>query len=89
MYATTSTKVLGNVIACKGVYTGDATTQYQDTFLVERRCLTDLLDGMKCVCCCRMASITCLLHSFVQVRDIMHIILIVISDIFGKATLLG
>ena len=39
MYATTSTKVLGNFIACKGVYTGD----------VERHRLTDLLDGLKSV----------------------------------------
>ena len=69
MYATTSTK-LGNFIACKGVYTGDATTQDQDTSLVERHCLTDLLDGLKSVCCCGMASNPWLLHSFVQVRDI-------------------
>ena len=93
MYATTSTKVLGNFIACIGVYTGDATTQDQDTFLVERHCLTDLLDGLKSVCCCGMASNPWRLHSFVQVRDIINIILLVIqiliyNSVFRKATLL-
>ena len=77
----TSTKVLGNFIACKGVYTGDgdATTQDQDTFPVERHCLTDLLDGLKSVCCCGMVSNPWRLHSFVQVRDIINIILLVIN----------
>ena len=63
----------------QGVYTGDATTQDQDTFLVERHCLTDLLDGLKSVCCCGMASNPWRLHSFVQVRDIINIILLVIQ----------
>ena len=52
------------------MYTGDATTQDQDFFLVERHSLIVLVDGLKCSC--GMASNPWLLHSFVQVRDITH-----------------